>query len=250
MTVLKDHGMTSYTNDDLVRASARRRLLKNMAAGIGLIGLAGLAGCSTRKDSLVQSHLKVARGILFPPKSARRLSREQVAKFPYASMAVKVGGRPEQLILLNRFEGQKLLWLSGDGIMLVTRNGRLVQTGGLRYNLQATHMVGPDPVAVGLLRQDGVTSLRFLDYDDEYGQTIEAKSTFRVRKSDPIDILGTTLPTVLVEERVRVPMLKWRFKNRYWVHEKSQFVWRTLQHFHPMNEPYQLTMLRPAKLPS
>ena len=74
------------------------------------------------------------------------LEKEQVAQIPYASMSVRVGRRGEQLIVLNRIEGRKLLWLSGDNIMLVTRDGRLVQTGGLRFNLIQTAFVGNDPL--------------------------------------------------------------------------------------------------------
>ena len=250
MDKLRGLGRTSLTNDSerlhLENIGISRRQL---VMATTCLAMSSLTGCASNDDDLVGNHLKIARTLLWAPKAERTLTREKVAKYPYASMAIKVGRRPEQLILLSRYEGQKLLWLSGDQIMIVTKNGRIVQTEGLRKNLRSIHFPHGDPVSSGLLNADGARTEFFLDYPDEYGLVIKAKSSYRVLGADPISVLGVPLPTIRVDERVSVPKLKWRYKNRYWVHEKTQFVWRTIQHFHPENSPYQLTMLRPAKLP-
>jgi hypothetical protein len=216
------------------RQPTRRALLLALAA-------AGLSGCA-HGDNIIWQHLKLLRRV---GGSSGGLKREDVAKFPAASIAARLGGGREVLILLDRIEGRDYFWLSTDYVMLVTRGGRLMQTAGFANDLARTTLPAPDPVDGGLLGADRQNSLRLLDYED-FGTGVPATSKYRVVKKDPLTIIGSTIPTVRVIERVQIRPLKWYFTNTYWVHEETGQVWRSRQRFHPDHPALTITTMRPA----
>ena len=222
-------------------ASPQTGPLTRRAALLGLTA-AGLAGC-VKSDNVLLQHARLLTGTF---KVNKGLTREDVAKFQAASIAARFGGGLEVLILLQRIEGRNLYWLSTDRVMLVTRGGRLVQTAGFPNDLAHTSFLGPDPVDRGLLHANGQMSVRQLDYD-EFGTALFATSKYRVVKKDPIRIIGATIPTVRVSERVRMRSLKWHFTNTYWVHEETGAVWQSRQRFHPDHPALTLTTMRPVR---
>lgn len=211
-----------------------------------MLGLAGTLGGCVASDGIVFRHAQLLWGAT---KGARPLSREDVARFQAASIAVRMGGSREVLVLLDRIAGRDYFWLSTDRVMLVTRGGRLVQTAGFPNDLLHTTLISPDPVDGRLLAMHGQMSLRTLDYE-EYGTGLYATSKYRVLKKEPLSIIGSTIPTVRVRERVRMSSLKWRFTNYYWVHEQTGAVWRSRQYFHPAHPPLTMTVMRPAVAPA
>lgn len=231
--------------DEPATPLSRRDALRLLA---GLVPVAALAGCSTG-GSLINEHARLATTGLFSRKSAG-LTRDVVAQFPAASMGIKVGRKPEALILLSRVEDRDLVWRSGDNIVLVTRGGRLLKTAGLRSNLGGTHFITPDPVDGTLLSTVKTRMTRLIDLGPDYGTSLEARSTFTTQRSEKINILGAEIATVRVREKVRVPRLKWGHTNYYWADERTGFVWRSRQRFHINYPALTLTVLRPARLSS
>ncbi|MFO1187821.1 MAG: YjbF family lipoprotein [Alphaproteobacteria bacterium] len=215
--------------------------LTRRAALLGLTAT-GLSAC-IKSDNVLLRHVQLLTGTF---KVNKGLTREDVAKFQAASIAARFGGGQEVLILLQRVEGRNLYWLSTDRVMLVTRGGRLVQTAGFPNDLAHTSFIGPDPVDRGLLRAHGQMSVRQLDYDD-FGLALFATSKYRVVKKDPIRIIGATIPTVRVTEKVRMRSLKWHYTNTYWVHEETGVVWQSRQRFHPDHPALTITTMRPVR---
>lgn len=214
--------------------ATRRSLILALAVGV--------SSCMG-SDNAVLRHARFLTATIRKPPA---LKREDVAKFAAASISVRVGGAAEALVLLNRIEGKNQFWFSSDRIMLVTRGGRVTQTAGFQSDLVHTEMTTPDPVDGALLTADHGASQRLLDYED-FGVGIQARSKYRIVGRDPIQIIGSTIPTVRVVEQVRVPALKWWFTNTYWVHEQTGAVWKSRQHFHPERPVLTITTMRQVK---
>lgn len=211
-----------------------------------LAGLAASLSACVPSESIVFRHAQLLWG---GGKGGRPISRDDVARIPAASIAVRMGSSREVLVLLDRVDGRDHFWLSTDRVMLVTRGGRLIQTAGFPNDLQHTSFPSGDPVDGRLLAMNAQMSVRLLDYE-EFGTGLPATSKYRVVKKEPLSIIGSTIPTVRVSERVRMRSLKWHFTNTYWVHEETGVIWRSRQHFHPDHPALTMTTMRPARPPA
>ncbi len=175
------------------------------------------------------------------------LERSRVDTLPYASIRAKMGHSGRVLMILGRYEGRDLHWISADNVALVTRGGRLVKTAGLPLNLKETVLLGADPVAGALNRLNGGAALRRvvdLDFEGRYGVPIDAEITPLGFAS--IEILERRYDTVVVREDNVAATLDWSFTNYFWAERTTGFVWRSFQHFSPDLPAVEIEVLKPA----
>lgn len=178
------------------------------------------------------------------------LTRSDVSKLPYATMRAKIGRGPRGLLALGRYDGQKLFWYSKDRALFVTQAGRILQTGGLPENLLGTLVKDADPVMTGLHRLTGPTDfVRWIDTDFEDRYQMKVRSRFELIRRERIEILGREYDTIYGTERNHAPDIGWRFTNRYWVDEKTGFVWKSRQYIAKSFGPLEFEVLKPAKPP-
>jgi len=175
------------------------------------------------------------------------ISRALVDKIPYASISAKVGKGPRSLLILGRYAGDDLHWLSADNASVVTRDGRVVKTSGFPENITATNFLESDPVAGQLHLQNPPRRFsRSLDIDTDnlYGLIVDSEF---VRQGDTeITIVDFNLRTILIEEINRARTINWGFSNYYWVDVFDGFVWRSVQHISRKFPPIQIEVLKPA----
>jgi hypothetical protein len=175
------------------------------------------------------------------------LTRDQVRKIPYATLRAKIGKGQRALLVLNRYDGSDLHWVSADRVALTTRRGRLVKTAGMPVDLRYTQFIGGDPVAgglVGMKRPTTWTRLIDLDPGAHYGVPVEA--TLEPLGEERIEILELTYDTVKVRERNYAALLDWEFENQFWAETSSGVVWRSLQHIAPELPPIEIELLKRA----
>ena len=175
------------------------------------------------------------------------ISTEYVDNLPYASMAAKIGRGPRSLLVLGRYDGPDLHWISADNAAVVTRNGRLVKTAGIGIELLDTQGIENDPVAAATFAFDGVHT-RTVDLQDParvYGVPIT--STFEVLARETIEILDRPRDTLAVRESNTAGTIRWSFENRYWFDFESGFLWKSVQHFARNVAPLEMEILKPAR---
>ena len=138
-------------------------------------------------------------------------------------------------------------WVATDGAILVTRNGRLVQTSGFDDNIRKTLQEAPDPLASGRTDLGGMTTTRLLDMDLEGTyQTVPILSSFEVIGPQRIEIAGLFFDTVLVREHNKSATINWKFDNLYWLDPYNGFVWKSIQYFTRNQPPVVIEVLKPA----
>ncbi|MEX2650780.1 MAG: YjbF family lipoprotein [Alphaproteobacteria bacterium] len=175
------------------------------------------------------------------------VTRDQIRQIPYATIRAKIGRGQRSVLVLFRYDGADLHWVSADRVAFTTRAGRLVKTAGLPENLRHSELIGVDPVAEGLHRLDGsapLTSLVDIDPGARYGIPVEL--TLEPEADETIEILELEYETVRVRERGRAPLLDWTFENVYWAQRSNGFVWKSIQHFVPSLPPVELEILKKA----
>jgi hypothetical protein len=171
---------------------------------------------------------------------------DQAAAIPYASLGVRIGTGPEQLLVLAEDANGSQLWLSGSKIAITTRGGRIVATSGLGADLSGGTSDALTS-ARGISRWKRGTVINWVaDFADlgRYSVPIQCKD--EPIGTETISILGKDIVTLHVVETCTAELLGWTFSNDYWVDENSGSVWRSIQHIHPKLDPLATEVLRPA----
>jgi hypothetical protein len=173
------------------------------------------------------------------------LTRADVDRIPYASLAVRLGRGAQTLLILGRYDGDMLDWISADREVIVTRRGRVVRTYGLPEDLKETVFLTADPVG----RPSGAVAasqqcLRTLDVDPGHRDGIVVTSRFEKLRDETLDILGEPIATELWQERGAAPRLDWEFTNLYWVDPDTGYVWKSRQAATPTLPPLETIVYR------
>jgi Group 4 capsule polysaccharide lipoprotein gfcB, YjbF len=205
-----------------------------------------LAGCTSAGTSDYQLYYQALRRSIADSFGTARITRDQAAAIPYASMGYRLNGGPERLLVLATDSNGEQLWTSASHIVIVTRGGRIVRTVGLAHNISGvTPQQGQDMPALASALKGGVTSTRRVDFPDipAYDVAVTCKTTYRGMET--IIILGRGITTQKIDETCQSPRLNWSFTDSYWLDPGSGMVWRSIQHIDPKNGRVETEILRP-----
>ena len=116
--------------------------------------------------------------------------------------AVRLGDGPQRLLVLGRYDGEMLDWISAEREVIVTRRGRVVRTYGLPEDLKETVFLTADPVG----RPSGAVAgsqecLRALDLEPGHRDGVVVSLRFEKLRDETLDILGERVVTELWQER-------------------------------------------------
>lgn len=175
------------------------------------------------------------------------ITREQAAGIPYASIGVQLGSSGQGLAVLGKGVGDDRFWYSGNSILFVTRQGRVVQTVGLPYDL--THL---ETRAAGGATGAPGTAPNFvlvLDFRDLGAFNVVANCTDTDEGPETIVILSTKVETRHHIERCEAGQIDWSFENEFWLDSKTGYVWQSVQNIHPRSSLLTVTVFRPEGTP-
>jgi len=216
-----------------------------LARRLFLTGAATLL-CESCGDTWVKNVPQAARAAFFKGDDLS-LTRADVMRIPYASIAVRFEDLPQALLVLGRTDGADLHWISNTREVIVTRRGRLVKTYGMPDDLKDTRFLTNDPVGepIAALTPDP-TCTRMIDIEPRHIDGIVIRSRFENAGSEELTILEAKLPTEIWIESNDAPDLGWSFTNRYWVDARSGFVWKSRQYLSPRLPPLEMIVYRRA----
>jgi hypothetical protein len=174
------------------------------------------------------------------------MTRADIDRIGYASLAVRMGTGKQALLILSRIEGDDLLWVSHDRELIVTRRGRVVRTYGLPQDLDRTRFVTADPVEKSAnLTEVPAECVRSVDFGPEHEDGIFVRSRFLNTGFDDLAILGRRFRTSVWEEKGAAPEIDWEFTNAYWFDSATGYVWKSIQHTAPNIPPLELIVFKP-----
>jgi hypothetical protein len=175
-----------------------------------------------------------------------RVSRQEAAAIPYASLGYRVGGGNQGLLVLATDSGGDLLWTSAAHVVIVTRDGRIVRTVGLGGDL--SNLTSRDERSLSspaAAVRAAFASTRLEDFPDMglYGVRVSCQA--RLTGQQSIKILGQVIATLRVDETCNSRNPDWSFTDIFWVDKDSGFVWRSRQHVHPKGMLVETEIFRP-----
>jgi hypothetical protein len=205
-----------------------------------------VGGCSSTADSDYAQFYRALRQSMTTGFGHGRVTKEQAAAIPYASMGYRLNDGSEQLLVLATDNNGEQLWTSASHIVIATRGGRIVRTVGLPSNVSAvTPATGQIIPPLGSALSGTVNYARLLDLPDEriYGAALTCKLTYRGRQT--ILILGRGISTIKMEESCASRSSDWSFTDSYWLDANSGLVWKSIQHISPTDGKIETEILRP-----
>jgi hypothetical protein len=179
-------------------------------------------------------------------KSAQKIPRERAATIPYATMGMELGSSPQGLLILGTIAQDELDWFAGEQVFVRTRNGRVIRTAGLPYDLGGLRDLSADLARRGAGSNSAIQQYS-LDFPDLgiFGAT--AQCSPKDMGDDNVEIFGSRIPTRHIVEHCTVEAMRWNFDNEFWKDRTSGYVWRSSQHVHPNSPPLVLEVLRPEQ---
>jgi hypothetical protein len=216
--------------------SARHKLIR-AATAFAAAGLLGACNGLSRED--LNSIYELGKGMV---SRGRSVTLQEAAAVPYATIGVRMGGSSETMLVLASDSNGLLLWTSSLHIAITTRNGRIVETTGLRYNIRMQETQSGAPGEDG-----GRTIRRQADLPELGLYSVAITCRSRSLGEETITILGKDIRTQRTEEKCEAdtPRFNWSFRNVYWTDPEDGFVWRSIQHVNPELDAVEIEVLRP-----
>jgi hypothetical protein len=206
-----------------------------------------LCGCSSQ-TSIWGQYFQILRESYRNSTGGNVVTMEQAAAIPYSSMAYRVDGASEALLVLATQTGGELLWTAASRVVVLTRDGRIVRSVGMPHDRGSLNAAAGQtlPSPVQALR-GAYRSVRVMDFPDLnlYGVRLNCVSTAKGRQL--VRILGTGLLTTRVDEACESRTPRWSYTDSYWLDSDSGFVWQSLQNLHPSGTKVQIKILRPPE---
>lgn len=209
--------------------TSRHRISALFGAGLALAVLSGCGETGASSIADASSLIWKDDTPVYDPVAAREL--------PYATMEAALGLAPPSLVVLGRLEGNRHHWITADRVVIVTENGRVVQTAGFPNDLLALRPL--DPTASTSETMFTVD----LAHRDLYGIRIFCRSG--PSEKTALDIRGVTKDVWKTSEYCTTPDFDWEFENVFW-RDESGYTWKSEQHFSPDTPPLELSILKPA----
>lgn len=154
---------------------------------------------------------------------------EIINNIPYASILVKIGKGPEALMILQNINNEDYVWVSADGVYLVTNNGKIIQTYGLINNLK-------EKLSSSLnWDEDLYENKEFISYNSYNPpalNNLKVISQYTNKGKENVELTFGNKNLSLIEEKISSKEVGWSELNLYWVDENN-FVWKSIQHISP-----------------
>jgi hypothetical protein len=220
----------------------------NTARLLPLVSALLLSGCSSQ-TSVWNQYFQVLRESYRNTTGRGVVTMQQAAAIPYATLAYRADGGNEMLLVLATDTQGDLLWTAASRVVLLTRDGRILQSVGLPHNrggmaAAASGSALPPPAQA---LQGAYRSTRLVDFPDAGLHGVQLNCITTAQRAELVTILGTALATRRVDERCESRTPRWSFTDSYWVDPNGGFVWQSLQHLHPSGPVMRVKILRPPE---
>ncbi|MBW3697581.1 YjbF family lipoprotein [Vibrio sp. T187] len=179
------------------------------------------------------------------------LSSDSIAELPYSSAYVEINGQGQIFMVLAFAEvdtntgSLQLKWMSSDRVLIVTENGRVVETLQLPYeNLVAMRNNAP---AFDLSAEPKSQTWRSrYDWQPDYRFGYHANVTRTYLNDELIITPLNSIETQKFSEKIDFPSLGQTIENLFWVNESGQVV-KTIQYLGPDMTKIEMTILKDFK---
>ncbi|TVU61471.1 YjbF family lipoprotein [Vibrio atlanticus] len=219
-------------------------MIKPLIVSLGLL----VTGCSQQFQDLNSTFNEALFGDADVSTSA-----EYIQDLPYASIYAEINDQGKIFMVLA-FVGQnpvtgvdQLKWMSSDKAIIVTENGRVVQTLLLPYENLSGLTVKPANALVPSFDLSATPKAQewqaTYDWQPDYRFGYSANIVRTYISEETVQTPIANIATRKFVEQIRYPALGQDIENQYWVNKKGQVV-KTVQYLGPEMTRLELTLLK------
>ncbi|MEG3222140.1 YjbF family lipoprotein [Vibrio gigantis] len=220
-------------------------MFKPLIVSLGLL----LSGCSQQFQDLNATFNEAIFGDADVSTTA-----EYIQDLPYASIYAEINDQGKIFMVLA-FVGQnpvtgaeQLKWMSSDKAMIVTENGRVVQTLLLPYENLSGLTVKPANALVPSFDMSVTPKAQewqaTYDWQPDYRFGYSANIVRTYLNEETVQTPIANIEARKFVELISYPALGQDIENQYWVNKKGQVV-KTVQYLGPEMTRLELTLLKP-----
>lgn len=206
--------------------------------------LVSLSSCSILDNkNIAPGYIEAYKSIssLFGDNDDGFITEALINNIPYASSLLKIGDGPNGLIILEGKNNTTTTWVSADGIYLVIRNGKIIQTLGLKNNLVDYISYLKDFNYLDFRIEESFVT--YYSYDNPTLNNLRVNSTIRTLEQEEVLLFSKKKMLTLVQETLYNDYLGWSVTNKYWV-DDTNFVWKSIQYVSPKLPPFYIEVTK------
>lgn len=205
-----------------------------------------ITACSTTQHAYIRNF-----EMYFESNEDIKLTAESVRDSAADLIYVQIGKRAQITMALAFIENGEYKWVSQDGVMFITKNGRLVRTVGLDRNLLYSSNLANDPLNLPSSYKQTVKWDRVIDTEfGEYGVKLSSDTSIIINQS--IIIQNSALITKKYSEKVKYNSAKdgkRKWQNSFWIHQSSGQLLKSSQKISLYGETVEIAYIsRAARL--
>ena len=161
-----------------------------------------------------------------------------IENIPYASALVQIGKGPIGLMILESKKDGVESWITADGINILIKDGRIIQTFGLSNNL--TSLVYPK-----LKMNNKQTQKHFFyySYDNPFLNNLKVEVSSTIKNKELVNILGTEKELTKIEEAILSKDIRWKARNVFWMDDIG-YIWKTEQAISPKLPKFRIQVTK------
>ena len=164
--------------------------------------------------------------------SQDQFTSELIANIPYASILLRIGKGPRGLMILERKTNGELVWISADGIYIVTKNGRIIRTKGLINDLLKIEYGDLNFGDTAINSSKNSTSKMYYSFDKPRLNNLEVEVSYELKSIEEVEIMDKRMNLRRLEETLENRYLGWKAKNIYWI-DDDNIIWQSEQTISP-----------------
>lgn len=192
-----------------------------------------LQSCAIDTTKIAPGYVEAFRTIknTFVEQENKLISPELIENIPYASMSLRIGRGAPGLLILESVDLTKETWVSADGVFLLIKDGRVIESSGLFNNLK--YFRSPDIDFNKIINKKGHDNLiYYYSYDKPKLNDMKVEVERSYVRIEKVSLVNQDKDLHLIEEKIHNDYIGWRELNRFWVDDKG-FVWKSEQHISP-----------------
>ena len=184
-----------------------------------ILGLLFISSCANLNSSFTYSEFLPLIKDLTIGGEEIELSDEYISKQPYSFLRADLGNGANIIMVLQKIENGLYTWISQHQEKLVTYNGKIIKTEGLKHNIEIFNHF----------------QFKYFsnsnNYKGEYNTLLKNPKAF-VEQKFSISLIEES-DVLLFEEKIFIEPLNKKYSNFYWLDRKTGQPIRSKQNIHP-----------------
>ena len=176
--------------------------------------------------------------------SPKDLPQEAFAEIPYSTIQVRLGRSDNTVLVLEEINDNSYKWTSSNLIKIYTENRIITKVSGLEVDIDSIKYDDNHPsITKNYKNIDSEIYTSEYNFKNPNLFNLPIKTKFTFLKMDEVSIFGKDIKCMLFAEESLENLIRWEFKNFYWVDLESNEIIKIIQNVNPKLPEIHIKMI-------